>query len=78
MTDNQKITDESLFTSEQNVIDWIADLDRKYIEETGTAGLGHARTQEHVKRILYFATGNEFEVRQVIPPPTHPRIHRGR
>lgn len=58
---------------EQAVIDWLSRLTAHYTRMTGTAGLGRARTQEHVARLLYFATGSQFEVRQVIPPPTHPR-----
>lgn len=59
--------------NEQQVIDWLADLTAHYTRMTGTAELGRAKTREHASRLLYFATGCQFEVRQVIPPPSHPR-----
>lgn len=67
---------ESLFTNEQNVIDWLADLNQHYIQKEGSAGFGHRATAEHVARLLFFATGRNFEVRQIIPTPTRPSRYK--
>lgn len=59
--------------TEQTVIDWLADLNQHYTRATDSAKNGQEKTREHVSRLLYFATGREHEVREVIPMPTHSR-----
>lgn len=59
---------------EQSVIAFLAASNARHISNVGTPGLGRARLAEQVRQLLYHATGTEWEVRQVIPPPTNPRM----
>lgn len=64
--------------SDTEIIDTLADRYYNLTDECGgAAGLARARLAAEVAQYLYYATGREFRVTQVIPEPTHPTRVRG-